>query len=138
MGARAAGGGDLAGANLGAPRRALVRRARRGYGARLSGLALRVVDRAARHVRGEGRRLEVLVWERGVGPTEACGTGACAVAAEACREGRSPFGEPIEVALPGGPLTLVVGEGTFAVEMTGPARRTFTGRVARDPRWPNP
>ncbi len=81
-------------------------------------------------VRGEGRRLDVLVWERGVGPTAACGTGACAVAAVACREGRSPFGEPIEVGLPGGPLLIEVEAGTFAVTMRGPARRAFRGEVA--------
>lgn len=81
-------------------------------------------------VRGEGRRLEVLVWERGVGPTQACGTGACAVAAIACRDGRSPFGEALEVVLPGGALRVVVEPGSFEVEMTGPARRTFSGHLA--------
>ncbi len=80
-------------------------------------------------VRGEGKRFEVLVWERGVGPTLACGTGACAVAAVACRDGRAPFDEPIVVELPGGPLEIVVAEGTFEVTMRGPARRVFVGRL---------
>src|SRR5262249_38131957 len=34
-------------------------------------------------------RIVVTVWERGVGRTQACGTGACAVAAAACETGRS-------------------------------------------------
>lgn len=87
-------------------------------------------------VRGEGQRLEVLVWERGVGPTQACGTGACAVAAVACRDGRAPFDAPIEVVLPGGPLLVSVARGTFEVTMTGPARRAFVGR--RGPLGPVP
>jgi diaminopimelate epimerase len=81
-------------------------------------------------VRGEGVHLDVLVWERGVGPTAACGTGACAVAAAACRSGRSPFGVPLEVVLPGGALSIEVAPGSFAVTMRGPARRAFCGEVA--------
>ena len=80
-------------------------------------------------VRGEGKRFEVLVWERGVGPTLACGTGACAVAAVACREGRAPFGEPIEILLPGGPLQIEVEHGTFEVTLRGPATRVFSGHT---------
>lgn len=83
-------------------------------------------------VRGEGKRFEVLVWERGVGPTLACGTGACAVAAVACRDGRAPFGEPIVVELPGGPLEIVVAD-DYEVTMRGPARRVFAGRIGGEP-----
>jgi diaminopimelate epimerase len=82
-------------------------------------------------VRGEGTRFEVAVWERGVGPTQACGTGACAVAAVACREGRAPFDTPIEVLLPGGALIIEVARDTFEVLMRGPARRAFVGQVGR-------
>jgi diaminopimelate epimerase len=74
-------------------------------------------------------RIEVAVWERGVGPTLACGTGACAVAAAACETGRGSFGEPIRVALPGGVLEITVEHGSRAVTMRGPARRVFTGEV---------
>jgi diaminopimelate epimerase len=74
-------------------------------------------------------RISVLVWERGVGRTLACGTGACAVAVAACDTGRSRFGAPITVTLPGGPLEITVTAGTLAVRMRGPARRVFSGEV---------
>jgi diaminopimelate epimerase len=74
-------------------------------------------------------RIAVAVWERGVGPTLACGTGACAVAAAACDTGRARFGAPITVALPGGLLEITVAPGTRAVRMRGPARRVFSGEV---------
>jgi diaminopimelate epimerase len=74
--------------------------------------------------------LEVRVWERGAGPTLACGTGACAVAAVACAAGRRRPGEPIAVRLPGGVLTILVRE-DGSVRMTGPARRVFAGELAR-------
>jgi diaminopimelate epimerase len=74
-------------------------------------------------------RIVVGVWERGVGPTQACGTGACAVAAAACDTGRASFGVPITVELPGGALEITVAAGSRAVRMRGPARRVFSGEV---------
>ncbi len=74
-------------------------------------------------------RIAVVVWERGVGRTLACGTGACAVAAAACETGRARFGEPLTVALPGGALEITVAAGTRAVRMRGPAHRVFSGEV---------
>lgn len=69
---------------------------------------------------------DTLVWERGVGYTQACGTGACAVAATACREGLAKRGAPIEVKLLGGSLEITVDE-AYRVRMKGPARRVFSG-----------
>jgi diaminopimelate epimerase len=79
--------------------------------------------------RGE-RTLQVIVWERGVGRTLACGTGACAVVVAAARAGRVPFDAEIEVRLPGGPLHISVARETLEVTMRGPARRVFSGEVA--------
>ncbi len=75
------------------------------------------------------RAIGLRVFERGVGMTEACGTGACAAAAAAVETGRMPRGEAIEVSLPGGVLTIVVGERGAPVSMTGSARFVFEGLV---------
>jgi diaminopimelate epimerase len=75
--------------------------------------------------------IAALVWERGVGRTLACGTGACAVAAAACEMGRASFGAPVRVRLPGGTLEITVAKGAREVRMRGPARRVFTGEVVR-------
>lgn len=96
------------------------------------GPAVAVAPRGGTNVefcRVEAERIRVIVWERGVGRTLACGTGACAVAAAACDTGRASFGVPIRVALPGGELIITVTAGTRALRMSGPARRVFTGQV---------
>jgi diaminopimelate epimerase len=72
---------------------------------------------------------EVLVWERGVGRTLACGTGAAGVAALAAISGRAPYDAPITLKLPGGPLTLIVRREDLAVTLRGPARFVFSGEV---------
>jgi diaminopimelate epimerase len=72
---------------------------------------------------------EVLVWERGVGRTLACGTGAAAVAALAAMLGRAPFDAPITLRLPGGPLQLTVRRDDCTVTLRGPARFVFSGEV---------
>ncbi|MEO8522749.1 MAG: diaminopimelate epimerase [Acidobacteriota bacterium] len=45
-------------------------------------------------------RVRILIWERGVGPTEASGTGACAAAVAAIRYGGA--GRDVQVVSPGG------------------------------------
>lgn len=70
--------------------------------------------------------LKVRVWERGAGPTLACGTGACAAAVAAIREGLVP--SPVQVTLPGGDLT-IEWEADGRVFMLGPAAQVFSGEV---------
>ncbi len=77
--------------------------------------------------------LDLRVWERGCGFTQACGTGACAAAVAAVETGRVPRHAPIVVRLPGGALSIRVGAPGAPVEMTGPARRVFRGQVD----WPS-
>jgi diaminopimelate epimerase len=73
--------------------------------------------------------IDLVVWERGVGRTLACGTGACATAAVACVAGKRPFDEPIVVRLPGGPLTVTVRRQDLSARMRGPARFVFRGEA---------
>lgn len=78
---------------------------------------------------GGGARMELHVYERGAGWTQACGTGACAAAVAAVETGRATRGTSIEVVLPGGALAVLVGEPGERVLMTGPARHVFSGRL---------
>jgi diaminopimelate epimerase len=73
--------------------------------------------------------IDLVVWERGVGRTLACGTGACATVAAACLEGKRSFGESTKVRLPGGELLVSIGQNTLAATMRGPARFVFRGEV---------
>jgi len=70
---------------------------------------------------------DLAVWERGVGFTQACGTGACAAAVAAVETGRAVRGAPLRVVLPGGPLTITVGAPGEPVRMRGPAAFVFSG-----------
>ncbi len=73
-------------------------------------------------------RFQVVVYERGVGRTLACGTGACAVGAILIERGDARVGHPIDVFLPGGPLQITL-DASGGASMRGPARRVFEGRM---------
>lgn len=78
-------------------------------------------------VRVEPDALRVRVWERGVGETLACGSGACAVAAAARTTSRTNQ-QTSRVLLPGGALSVSwAGPGTPA-HLEGPARTVFVGQ----------
>jgi diaminopimelate epimerase len=78
----------------------------------------------------EDGSIDLVVWERGVGRTLACGTGASATVGAACLARRRSFDEFVEVRLPGGSLRIRVQRGTLATTMRGPARLVFEGEVA--------
>ena len=67
------------------------------------------------------------VWERGVGETDACGTGACAATVAAIR--KSLTNRTCTVHLRGGDLRIHWDEATDNVTMTGPAETSFEGVI---------
>jgi diaminopimelate epimerase len=70
--------------------------------------------------------IKIRVWERGVGVTLACGTGACAALVAGVLEGR--LDRDALVHLPGGDLR-IVWQDSGAVLMTGPAQSVFSGTM---------
>jgi diaminopimelate epimerase len=94
-------------------------------------------DRALFPARGNVEFVQVLdqgavrvrTWERGVGETLACGTGACAVAVAGQLRGLT--GERLTVRLRGGDLRLDWAPGRN-IRMTGPAREVAHGTLGAD------
>ena len=64
------------------------------------------------------------VWERGAGPTMACGTGACASAVAAAATGRAS--RKVTVSLEGGDL-IIEWDNNDDIWMTGAAEKSFIG-----------
>jgi diaminopimelate epimerase len=75
-------------------------------------------------------RIRMRVWERGVGVTLACGTGACATAVAAIRRGLTE--RKVELVLDGGSLLIEWREEDGHVLMTGPTAMPFRGRADLD------
>jgi diaminopimelate epimerase len=67
------------------------------------------------------------VWERGVGETQACGTGACAAAVAFHHWGR--VGRSVTVHQPGGPLAVEIGSDGY-VRLSGPSELIATCEVS--------
>jgi diaminopimelate epimerase len=80
------------------------------------------------------QELELVVYERGAGLTEACGTGAAASVAALRHWGLIAADAPVAVELPGGRLdvrlaTPIRGVDLGLVEITGPAEHVFSGQL---------
>jgi diaminopimelate epimerase len=69
---------------------------------------------------GANDEVDMRVWERGVGETLSCGTGACATAAVAHHRGL--VGERVTVHVPGGDLSVELGD---TVRLGGPVVHVF-------------
>ncbi|XXF80322.1 diaminopimelate epimerase [Myxococcaceae bacterium GXIMD 01537] len=74
--------------------------------------------------------LTVVVWERGCGLTQACGTGACAAATAAVLARRLPADAWLRVTLPGGDLSIRVPSDLSDIRLRGPVAFVFEGVVA--------
>ena len=74
------------------------------------------------------KQVRARVWERGVGETLSCGTGACAVAVAARLH--DYIATDIDISLPGGILT-ISWNGVGEVMLSGPAELAFLGE------WPD-
>ncbi|MFM7360924.1 MAG: diaminopimelate epimerase [Cyanobium sp.] len=72
--------------------------------------------------------LRMRVWERGAGPTLACGTGACATLVACVRLGLCDRSARVD--LPGGPLEIAWKSDGAPVLMGGPAEAVFDAVVA--------
>ena len=72
--------------------------------------------------------IEARVWERGVGETLACGSGACAIAVVA--QLHNYIGNKVDIKLPGG-ILIIEWDGRGEVFLSGPAEIVFSGE------WPD-
>ncbi|MFA5928030.1 MAG: diaminopimelate epimerase [Candidatus Margulisiibacteriota bacterium] len=75
----------------------------------------------------DDKHIIMRVWERGVGETLACGTGACASAVAGVLTGKT--GREVDVQLAGGDLLIEWLEEDNHVYMTGAAETVFTGEI---------
>ncbi len=72
-------------------------------------------------------KIRLRVFERGVGETSACGSGACAAVVAGRLQGL--INERVDVELTGGNLTVSWGGDEDTIRMTGPACRVYEGRL---------
>lgn len=71
--------------------------------------------------------IKLRVWERGVGETLACGSGACA--AVVVGQMQKKLGQEVSVELPGGQLKVRYKGAGDHIKMTGPATHIFDGKI---------
>jgi diaminopimelate epimerase len=75
----------------------------------------------------ENKEIDLIVWERACGFTQACGTGACATVTSAILQNKFEKDEEIKVNLPGGTLKILWDSVTENLFMTGAAKMSFIG-----------
>lgn len=73
------------------------------------------------------KEAKLRVFERGVGETLACGTGACAAAVAG--QLRDLLDPEVDIHLPGGTLTIQWPGPGHSVKMTGPCKKVYEGRI---------
>jgi diaminopimelate epimerase len=73
------------------------------------------------------KRIKLRVYERGVGETQACGTGACAAVAFGAK--RDLLDSDVRVDLPGGSAIVAWSGPGQHIWLTGPATMVFTGSI---------
>jgi diaminopimelate epimerase len=94
------------------------------------------VDDAARRISSQylGEPIEELyevwVWERGAGATQACGSGACAVAKAVLNSGLVERNRWIGIQMPGGRLYVKQEEDDDPINLAGPGQLVFTGDIS--------
>lgn len=72
--------------------------------------------------------IKLRVFERGVGETQACGTGACAAVVSGIQRGL--LAREVKVSLLGGELMITWPDDNDSVWMTGPTTHVFDGEIA--------
>jgi len=73
------------------------------------------------------KKIRLRVFERGVGETKACGSGACAAVVAGRLQG--VLDNTVDVELTGGHLSVTWGGDNDTIKMTGPARKVYEGRL---------
>jgi diaminopimelate epimerase len=73
------------------------------------------------------KKIRLRVFERGVGETKACGSGACAAVVAGRLQG--VLDDTVDVQLTGGHLSVTWGGNNDSIKMTGPARKVYEGRL---------
>ena len=68
-------------------------------------------------------------WERGAGPTQACGSGACAVTEAVLLGGFLSKGQWVAVHMPGGRVYICKDEDTDRMLLCGPGEFVYKGEI---------
>lgn len=74
-------------------------------------------------------KVEILIWERGVGYTLASGSSSCAVAAASVKNGLTD--RCVNVSMPGGELQIEIRE-DWSIKMRGPVEEICNGTISED------